>query len=327
MAFHAFSLCGTAAFPAAIRIFLPNYAEGFFPCFFRSLLPGSASGAACHPQWAPRGLLFSSGDSAQIRLLSRLCHGRFCPCQMLPLQRHGSVVWPRYYMQRCVLAVLSAWAKIFLKENFTCELFLVFELAGIYIYIYISFLAAIRCSDPDPIENGDVERKCQTFGCRISYKCRAGYELDGRQHRYCQADGSWSPRILPQCVRKWILVICGLKLPTYIYFFKLFFAAIQCEQPQNPLNGRAIYDSVSYNSLISYECNYGYMLIGDSVRRCERNKMWTGTEPTCKGKCCKWCTQHTKGLLSIHHHHEEALLLLLLVYTECKQRMGRLGVD
>ena len=25
------------------------------------------------------------------------------------------------------------------------------------------------------------------------------------------------------------------------------------------------------------------MLIGDSVRRCERNKMWTGTEPTCKG--------------------------------------------
>ena len=45
---------------------------------------------------------------------------------------------------------------------------------------------AIRCSDPDPVENGDVDRKCQTFGCRISYKCRAGYELDGRQHRYCK---------------------------------------------------------------------------------------------------------------------------------------------
>ncbi len=24
----------------------------------------------------------------------------------------------------------------------------------------------------------------------------------GRQHRYCQADGSWSPRILPECIRK-----------------------------------------------------------------------------------------------------------------------------
>ena len=61
-------------------------------------------------------------------------------------------------------------------------------------------------------------------------------------------------------------------------------AAIQCEVPRNPLNGRAVYSSVSYNSLISYECNYGYMLIGDSVRRCERNKQWTGTEPHCKGK-------------------------------------------
>ena len=96
------------------------------------------------------------------------------------------------------------------------------------------------------------------------------------------------------------------------------FLAIQCEKPDNPENGRgkptpikvpittflslltsritffpfwkkkkkllAIYDSVSYNSLISYECNYGYMLIGDSVRRCERNKMWTGTQPSCKGR-------------------------------------------
>lgn len=125
-----------------------------------------------------------------------------------------------------------------------------------------------------------MERKCQTFGCRISYKCRAGYELDGRQHRYCQADGSWSPRILPQCLRKDFIDPDDDNTLSFQYTV----TAIQCDRPQNPLNGRAIYDSVSYNSLISYECNYGYMLIGDSVRRCERNKMWTGAEPTCKGK-------------------------------------------
>lgn len=121
---------------------------------------------------------------------------------------------------------------------------------------------AIRCSEPEEILNGDVDRKCQTFGCRISYGCRAGYELVGRQHRYCQADGSWSPRILPECV------------------------PIQCEIPHNPENGRAVYASVSYNSLISYECNYGYTLIGDSVRRCERDKQWTGTQPSCKEINC-----------------------------------------
>ena len=64
----------------------------------------------------------------------------------------------------------------------------------------------------------------------------------------------------------------------------IFYVAIQCEVPANPENGRAVYASVSYNSLISYECTYGYMLIGDSVRRCERNKEWTGTQPHCKGK-------------------------------------------
>ena len=67
------------------------------------------------------------------------------------------------------------------------------------------------------------------------------------------------------------------------FLFVPFLSAIQCELPRNPQNGRAVYASVSYNSLISYECNYGYMLIGDSVRRCEKDKQWTGAEPHCKG--------------------------------------------
>ena len=145
---------------------------------------------------------------------------------------------------------------------------------------FFEFLA-IRCSEPEEVSNGDVDRKCQTFGCRISYSCRAGYELVGRQHRYCQADGSWSPRILPACKRKTaynsdIVQQQDSKL-------KIQISAIKCDVPRDPLNGRAVYSSVSYNSLISYECNYGYMLIGDSVRRCERNKLWTGDEPHCKG--------------------------------------------
>ena len=41
--------------------------------------------------------------------------------------------------------------------------------------------------------------------------------------------------------------------------------AISCPTPNNPENGRAVFASVSYNSLISYECNYGYMIVGDQV--------------------------------------------------------------
>ena len=61
-----------------------------------------------------------------------------------------------------------------------------------------------------------------------------------------------------------------------------------------------MFNSVTYNSLISYECNYGYMILGESllpatvllftfhmagetVRRCDRSKEWTGLQPICRG--------------------------------------------
>ena len=34
----------------------------------------------------------------------------------------------------------------------------------------------------------------------------------------------------------------------------------------------------------SYTCNTGYMLIGNAIRTCESDGMWSGTEPTCVGK-------------------------------------------
>ena len=43
--------------------------------------------------------------------------------------------------------------------------------------------SAIRCGEPEDIINGILERKCQTFGCRISYACEPGYQLLGRTHR------------------------------------------------------------------------------------------------------------------------------------------------
>jgi len=47
-----------------------------------------------------------------------------------------------------------------------------------------------------------------------------------------------------------------------------------------------MFNSVTYNSLISYECNYGYMIIGESVRRCDRSRVWTGHPPLCKEINC-----------------------------------------
>ena len=41
---------------------------------------------------------------------------------------------------------------------------------------------------------------------------------------------------------------------------------MSCPVPDSPEHGRVVFNSVSFNSLVSYECNYGYRLEGEGVR-------------------------------------------------------------
>lgn len=71
-----------------------------------------------------------------------------------------------------------------------------------------------------------------------------------------------------------------------LFFFLVFFSvvtAVQCPPPENPKNGKAIYTSCSYNSVVSYECKYGFTLVGESSRRCGADRKWSGQIPVCKG--------------------------------------------
>nr|CAD7445089.1 unnamed protein product [Timema bartmani] len=63
-------------------------------------------------------------------------------------------------------------------------------------------------------------------------------------------------------------------------------ASVQCPPPENPSSGKAIFTSCSYNSVVSYECKYGYTLIGEPTRRCGADKKWSGTQPKCKEINC-----------------------------------------
>ena len=51
-----------------------------------------------------------------------------------------------------------------------------------------------------------IRDRCYTYGCRVSYHCADGFELVGRNERYCQADGTWTPKDLPACVRKLLTI-------------------------------------------------------------------------------------------------------------------------
>ncbi|XP_055836600.1 protein lev-9-like isoform X4 [Episyrphus balteatus] len=124
---------------------------------------------------------------------------------------------------------------------------------------------ARSCGLPEDPSYGWHVGECYTFGCRVVYNCGNGYELVGKHERYCQANGSWTPKELPTCV---------------------FVASVVCPTPENPKNGKATYTTLSYNSIVSYECRYGYTLLGDSSSRCGADRKWSGVLPTCKEINC-----------------------------------------
>lgn len=134
----------------------------------------------------------------------RLHHSGVCPRQVFPLQRHSWVVWAG--------SLLSAWGNISKWKSA--------RLGIIVITLHSShFSHQMRrtrgYSQRDPGEKMSNIRlqvggiipsewavRRQHYLARISYTCQSGFTLSGRKHRYCQADGSWSPTELPDCSRK-----------------------------------------------------------------------------------------------------------------------------
>ncbi|VVC93465.1 unnamed protein product [Leptidea sinapis] len=121
------------------------------------------------------------------------------------------------------------------------------------------------CGEPGDVPHGWVTADCHTFGCRAVVQCGQGFELVGKAERYCQSDGAWAPKELPTCV---------------------LVTQVQCPPPEAPRHGKAVYTSCAYNSVVSYECKYGYRLVGDATRRCGADKKWSGTQPICKEINC-----------------------------------------
>ena len=71
--------------------------------------------------------------------------------------------------------------------------------------------------------------------------------------RICGADGVWTSGELPTCVPVQVTHrLLGLRrfcegaLPNLL--------CLQCDLPDNPINGKALYTATAYKSVVSYEC-------------------------------------------------------------------------
>ena len=68
------------------------------------------------------------------------------------------------------------------------------------------------------------------------------------------------------------------------FFLCYLFTVVRCVEIAEPQNGQVNIESTRYQGIAQYECNTGYELVGEDVRKCQINGHWSGTPPQCIGK-------------------------------------------
>merc|ERR1711953_1141694 len=100
-----------------------------------------------------------------------------------------------------------------------------------------------------------------SFRGQASFLCPFGYALVGPETIECGSEGVWSGQV-PKC------------------------KAISCPSPLPPLNGKVM-DNGHYlvGNTVQYNCNEGFVLIGEPIIRCTESGLWSHAPPFCKRAC------------------------------------------
>ena len=74
-----------------------------------------------------------------------------------------------------------------------------------------------------------------------------------------------------------------------------FLAGVVCPELENPRNGRvSLPMGTAFGDLANYTCDDGLLpVFGDTIRTCEANGQWSGSEPICGKQLQSACTTPT----------------------------------
>ena len=120
---------------------------------------------------------------------------------------------------------------------------------------------AVSCGDPGQVSNSLRSGSEFTFSKRVSFSCQPGYLLSGESTLRCLSNGSWTSS-LPSC------------------------NIVSCGSPDSISNGSLTGRVFTYNSSVTYECNIGFNLIGDSTLSCLSSGVWSSSVPSCNLVSC-----------------------------------------
>lgn len=143
-------------------------------------------------------------------------------------------------------------------------------------WIGLTLLCSPRsCGFPGDIDNGWRTGYAFTYPNKVNFYCHDGFELVGVGYRTCQADGQWSGD-KPIC------------------------EPVTCQNLIAPVYGRMIGSGTGYGTVIRFECDDGYKVIGSSERRCLADRTWGGQTAKCEEINCGWPSPFYNGYLIGH---------------------------
>ena len=116
--------------------------------------------------------------------------------------------------------------------------------------------ATVNCSNPGVPDNGQAHGEIYNYTSIVTFSCDIGYILSDNYGIECQSNGQWNASN-PTC------------------------DTVDCGNPGVPDNGQAHGDIYTYNSVINYTCNEGYLINGSHSIVCLPYGNWSSGVPLC----------------------------------------------
>jgi len=128
---------------------------------------------------------------------------------------------------------------------------------------YICQHRPTTCGKPEQPPNSTLISNDFDVGSRIEYICDEGHLLVGPARRNCLATGFYS-EFPPVC------------------------RYLECGMPADIVNGRLefVNGTRQFKSIIKYQCNPGYVLVGRNELMCDVDQRWNGPPPRCEPIYC-----------------------------------------
>uniref|UniRef100_A0A3B1K5S3 Beta-2-glycoprotein 1 n=1 Tax=Astyanax mexicanus TaxID=7994 RepID=A0A3B1K5S3_ASTMX len=130
--------------------------------------------------------------------------------------------------------------------------------------LFVSVTPQNVCQRP-PAQDGSELSGGHFFfepGTEIMLSCSQGYTPKGGSRSIvCKSNGQWTERTL-KCSRK------------------------KCPVPDQLQNGKLNFEDITYESIITFSCNEGYILHGAESSECMHTARWSHVFPECKPVTC-----------------------------------------